>query len=209
MTNYKLTAVTLIILTLLTIACNSHHPKVRNVDGGIEEVEKSEYDSTVFANAYHQLKYGDTLAQATIDSFAKQVDTRADLYDLLEKFEKQYLFPKEYISFEKATESRLVIWLLFPTELDTLPAKIELLKKVAYVQHDTTFNYYVYQFKTEEPHWAAKDGWMIGVVGPYFNYSNPYDWAKGTFSRFTKANATSPEKEVEWVHKNIYYGGND
>jgi hypothetical protein len=199
------TILTLPTLVLIVIsACNSH-PAHNNTTSSIApRLNIHEYDSTIFENAYHKLYIGDSLSQSTIDSFASWVETRADFYDLLEKFDKQHLFPAKYTSFEKATESRLVSWLLFPTELDTIPSKIELLKRVEYVQNDTTFNYYVFQFRTEAPHWSAKDGWMVGVVGPYLKNSQPYDWAKGTFSRFSKTSETSAEKEVEWVHKNVY-----
>lgn len=200
----KSIARTFIILTLTISACKSH-PNHNNTESGIApRLNIHEYDSTIFESVYHKIYSGDSLSQETIDSFAGKIETRADFYDLLERFDKQYLFPGKYTSFEKAAESRMVSWLLFPTELDTIPSKIELLKRVDYVQSDTTFIYYVFQFKTEEPHWAAKDGWMAGVVGPYLKNSQPYDHAKGTFSRFTRTSETSPEKEVEWVHKNVY-----
>ncbi|MBO9203220.1 MULTISPECIES: hypothetical protein [Niastella] len=203
MVNPKPIAEILIILTLATIACNSH-PALNPMSRVEPRLNIHEYDSTVFESVYHKLHSGDSLSQETIDSFASKVETRADFYDLLERFDKQYLFPVKYNSFEVATESRLVSWLLFPTELDTKPSKIELLKRVEYVKNDTAFSYYVFQFKTEEPHWSAKDGWMVGVVGPYLNNSQPYDWAKATFSRFSKISETSPEMEVEWIHNNVY-----
>jgi hypothetical protein len=121
---------------------------------------------------------------------------------------KQDLFPRKYYNFENATESALVGWLLYPTELDTIPSKIELLKKVDLSENDSTFTYYVYRFKTDPPHWAAKNGWMLGVVGPYFSDSEPYDWSKGTFSRFNKQTEITPEKEVQWAHKNIFRTNN-
>ena len=58
-------------------------------------------------------------------------------------FKKENLFPNEYYTFEKAGESILTNWLLYPTELDTIPSKVELVEKVNYVSNDTTFIYYV------------------------------------------------------------------
>jgi len=164
----------------------------------------TKYDSTKFEKAFRRLCSGDTLSQTQIDSFARTPDTRADFYELLVECDRQDLFPREYLSFEKAAESRLVNWLQYPTELDSIPSKIELLKRVEYLKNDTTFIYYVYRFKTDPPQWAAKDGWMVGVVGPYFLSSHPYDWTKATFSKFSKIGETTPLAEVEWVHKNIY-----
>lgn len=164
----------------------------------------SKYDSTVFEEAFKKLQSGDTLSTATIESFASNIETRADFYELLRETGRPEIFPKQYYNFEKAGESILTNWLLYPTELDTLPSKIELLKKVAYKENDTSFIYYVYRFITDPPHWSSKDGWMIGTVGPYFNDSKPYDWAAGTFSRLLKLNEATAEQEAEWVHKNIY-----
>ena len=166
--------------------------------------DKSKYDSTVFEPVYNKLNAGTPLSTSEIDDLASNIETRADFYALLAEFNKESLFPREYYTFEKAAESVLTNWLLYPTELDTVPSKIEVVKKVSLVEHDTTFLYYVLQFKTEEPHWAAKDGWMIGVVGPYFKDSSPYDWTTDTFSKFSKASETTPEQEVEWIHENVF-----
>lgn len=165
---------------------------------------KSEYTGTVFEQVYNKLEAGSTLSSAEIEHFSKDIATRADFYNLLATFNQEALFPREYYTFEKAAEGVLVNWLVYPTELDTVPSNIELIKKVALAEHDTTFIYYVFQFKTEPPHWAAKNGWMIGVAGPYLTDSKPYDWTSGTFSRFSKARETSPEKEVAWIHENVY-----
>jgi hypothetical protein len=202
--------ITLIISAIFVTGCNSYDTSVNKVKSKTHQtLSTTEYDSTIFEDAFHKLNSGGTLPTTTIDSFAQRLDTRADFYDLLSKFDRQDLFPKEYQTFEKAAESRLTIWLEYPTELDTVPSKIELLKKVEFLENDTTYTYYVFQFKTDEPHWAAKDGWMVGVVGPYFKNSNAYDWAKGIFSKFSKISETTPEKEVAWVHKNVYQKNGD
>jgi hypothetical protein len=195
----------LITATIILSNCTSNQPGDRSNNSlRLVVPDKNKYDSTVFEPIYDKLKSGDTLSKLEIEDFAGNIETRADFYTLLAEFNKESLFPNEYYSFEKATESVLTRWLLYPTELDTIPSKIEPVKKVSFLEHDTIFIYYVLKFKTEEPHWAAKDGWMIGVVGPYFKDSKPYDWTTGTFSKFSKAKETNPEKEVEWAHKNIF-----
>ena len=210
MTNLKTTLATLLIVVTAAISCNSHQRVVNKQSKSKQQtLSTTEYDSTVFEDAFQKLNAGESLPQATIEKFAENLDTRADFYELLTKFNRQELFPKEYLSFEKAAESRLTTWLEYPTELDTIPSKIELLKRVEYADNDTTFTYYVFRFKTDEPHWAAKDGWMIGVVGPYLKNSNPYDWTKGTFSKFSKISETTPEKEVAWAHKYVYKNSPD
>ncbi len=168
------------------------------------QLTPNKYSNTIFEEVYKKLKSGDTISKIEIADFSKDSDTRGDFYELLSEFDKLNLFPNEYKNFEKASESILTNWLEYPTELDTIPSKIEFLKKVTFIEKDTTYIYYAFQFRTDEPHWAAKDGWMIGVVGPYFTNSKPYDFTKGTFSRFTKTKETSSEKEVQWAHENVY-----
>ncbi len=194
-----------ITTAILLSNCNPNQTKNKSTDS-LKQVfsDEKKYDSTVFEQAFKKLNSGDTLSKSEIEGFSKSIETRADFYNLLAEFNKESLFPHEYYSFDKAAESVLANWLLYPTELDTIPSTIELLKKVDYLENDTTFIYYVLKFKTEEPHWAAKDGWMIGVVGPSFKDSKPYDWVSGTFSRLSKVNEITPEKEVEWTHKNIF-----
>jgi hypothetical protein len=194
-----------ITTAILLSNCNPNQTKNKSSDS-LKQVysDEKKYDSTVFDQAFKKLNSGDTLSKSEIEEFSKSIETRADFFNLLAEFNKESLFPHEYYSFEKAAESVMTNWLLYPTELDTIPSKIELLKKVDFLENDTTFIYYVLKFKTEEPHWAAKDGWMIGVVGPYFSDSKPYDWTTGTFSRLSKVKEITPEKEVEWTHKNIF-----
>jgi hypothetical protein len=193
------------VIIIFLAGCNNH-PQEKNALDVVRKksLPDSQYKNTVLEEAFTKLKRGDTLSKSAIENFSKDIETRADFYGLLAGFNKEILFPKEYYSLEKASESILANWLEYPTELDTVPSKIELLKKVDYTENNTTFTYFVFQFKTEEPHWAAKDGWMMGVAGPYFKTSKPYDFTSGTFSRFIKTKETTPEKEVEWVHENVY-----
>jgi len=81
---------------------------------------------------------------------------------------------------------------------------MKLVKRVTIKYDNNNVYYYVFKFKINEPHWAAKDGWMLGVVGPYFDDSKPYDFPSGTFSRLSsKYETTSPDDEAKWVHENI------
>jgi hypothetical protein len=59
------------------------------------------------------------------------------------------------------------------------------------------YDYYLFRFRTKEPHWAAKDGWIAGVSGPYLRKDEPTtEPLGGTFSTFTKWDAKTPEEHV-------------
>jgi hypothetical protein len=153
-----------------------------------------------------RLENGESMTEKDVLPFVQNVLTRELTYQLLNEHSKTELFPKEYMTIEKAAESNLANWLEFPTELDACPDEIEHLKRIT-IDFDgqNNFVYYeVFKYKTNEPHWAAKDGWILGIVGPYFDDSKPYDFPHATFSRVSSTlDKVTPEEEAKWVHENI------
>ena len=144
-----------------------------------------------------------TLSLEQSYQYAKNVLTRLPEYWSLKHVNRLDLFPEEFNTIEMGAESQLARWLEFPTELDKCPDEIEYFKKVTLVfgnKDEDVVHYHVFRFKTYEPHWAAKDGWSFGVVGPYFDNSKPYGPATA-FSRI--GSSLSAEEEAAWVHQNI------
>ncbi|TRX33987.1 hypothetical protein [Flavobacterium restrictum] len=153
---------------------------------------------------YQKLENGESITESEIIPFAKNILTREATFQLLAEHKKTELFPKEFYSIEKGAESNLANWLEFPTELDGCPDEMELVKRVTIDFDKNNVYYYVFKFRTNEPHWASKDGWMLGVVGPYFEDSEPYDFPGATFSRLSsKFENVKAEDEAKWVHENI------
>jgi len=155
---------------------------------------------------YDKLRSGQPVTTTDIYDYAKNIMTREMTFKILQRNGNAAIFPNEFNTFEKAAESNLANWLEFPTELNTCPDEIEYIKRVA-IGHssENIFYYYeVFKFRVDEPHRAAKKGWILGVVGPYFNDSKPYDHPGCTFSRLSlKSNNGSAEQEAQWVHENI------
>lgn len=155
---------------------------------------------------YDKLKTGHDLTSAEVKPFAADLLSRETTYQLLSEHQKSSLFPEELFTIEKAAESNLANWLEFPTELDACPDEIEHIKRVGidFDEQNHMVFYEVFKYKTHEPHWAAKDGWILGVVGPYFEDSKPYDFPQATFSRVSSTlEKTSPDEEAKWVHEHI------
>lgn len=153
-----------------------------------------------------QLESGQTITDDFILPFAQNILTRRDCFQLLKISNREDLFPQEYFRFEKAAESDLANWLEFPTELGACPNEMEHIKRVTidFDGQNNFVHYEVFRYRTYEPHWAAKVGWILGVVGPYFDDSSPYDNANSTFSRIgSMDNGITPDEEANWVHKNI------
>jgi hypothetical protein len=155
---------------------------------------------------YDKLESGQPLRAQDVLPFAKNLLTRETTYQILAERNKTILFPKEYFSIVKAAESNLANWLEFPTELDACPDEVEHLKRVTFdFDGENNFVHYeVFKYRVNEPHWAAKDGWILGVVGPYFDDSKPYDFPHSTFSRISSTvDKVTPDEEAKWVHENI------
>lgn len=152
---------------------------------------------------YEKLRNGEELTSEEVLPFASNILTRESTYQLLWEYKKTELFPEFYHTIEKAAESSLANWLEFPTELDVCPDRIELEEKVRIDFEGNNVFYYVFKFLTNEPHWASKNGWMLGVTGPYFDDSQPYGFVR-SFSRLTlKESNISVEDEAKWFHENI------
>lgn len=155
---------------------------------------------------YEKLENGENITEENILPYAQNVLTRETTFQLLEQYNKANLFPKEYYSIIKGAESSLANWLEFPTELDACPDEIEHIKRVTFDfdGQNNFVHYEVFKYCVNEPHWASKDGWCLGVVGPYFDDSKPYDFAQATFSRIdSKFDNVTADEEAKWVHENI------
>jgi hypothetical protein len=130
---------------------------------------------------------------------AAHAEMRNWLYSTLKHLDKSPLFPEEFRTQQAFAESDMVNWLVYPTELHRVPDDIELMKVVTVDTglRDGIYDYYLFRFRTKEPHWAAKDGWMAGVSGPYLRKDEPTTESLGdTFSSFAKWDAKTPDAHV-------------
>ena len=157
------------------------------------------------APLYEAIEASRGINEDDVRPYAEDLATRWTTLELLTSFSLIELFPPELYTIEQTAMGNLANWLEFPTELGAIPEEIEHLKLVT-IDFDDEGNkvlYHVYKFRINEPHWAAENGWMLGVVGPYFDDSSPEDHPSATFSRLTKLDDATPEEEAQWVHEHI------
>lgn len=155
---------------------------------------------------YEKLENGQEITENDVLPFAKNILTRYTTFQLLADHDKINLFPKEFNNLISGAESNLANWLEFPTELDACPDEIEHIKRVTFDfdGQNNLVHYEVFKCRVNEPHWVANDGWFLGVVGPYFDESKPYDFPQATFSRIgSTIEKVTPDEEAKWVHENI------
>jgi hypothetical protein len=137
--------------------------------------------------------------EADLVAFASDRRTRRVLYDVLDHQSKLPLFPRQFLTWEAMAEADLAAWLVHPNELGSPPDEMELVTKVRAPAADTRF--FVFRFRMRPPHWAAKDGWLAGVAGPYDLSQDPRPYAPGTFSRFESFDSRTPEQHVEMIDR--------
>jgi hypothetical protein len=144
---------------------------------------------------------------ADLERFARDPATRKVLYDALDHHGRLSLFPPAYLTPEAMAEADLVLWLAHPNELAATPDEIQLMKVVpppgeAYARK----RYFVFRYRTKPPHWAAQDGWLAGVAGPYPEEGPFPPEAAGTFSRFEAYDSRTPEEHVRVTHEAVMGG---
>lgn len=150
------------------------------------------------------LRLGQPVAPDQIEAVAASAEVRNRLFDCLAELGKLALFPDRFRTQEALAESDMVHWLTFPTELARVPDEIELM---AVVPIDTGtpdgfLDSYVFRFRTHPPHWAAKDGWMAGVAGPFLRDDAPSTRSYGgTFSAFAPWDSQTPEGHAGQVEE--------
>lgn len=144
------------------------------------------------------LAAGRPVAAKEIDAIAAQPAPRATLYRALCAAGKQNLFPAAWKSLDKIAESDMVVWLLHPNELGAIPDEIELMKTIERTGDipPETSRFFIFRYRMHPPHWAAGEGWLAGVAGPYGLHEDPMAPPACVFSRFEAFDAFSPEQHL-------------
>jgi hypothetical protein len=149
-----------------------------------------------------RLVAGENPDPADLERFAQDRTTRKVLYDALERHQKLALFPSKYLTREAMAEADLVVWLNHPNELGSVPDEMELMATLPVPAAGFEGQrYYLFRYRMRPPHWAAKDGWLAGVAGPYPVDGTVGSGAPGTVSRFESYDSKSPEEHVRTTHQ--------
>ena len=146
------------------------------------------------------LEAGGTPDAAALEAAARNPETRRLLYESLDAHGRRDLFPRSFYTQESLAEGDLVLWLCHPNELGCPPDEIEFVETVT---RDSAAgvgreDWYVFRFRMNPPHWAAADGWMAGVSGPYEHGAALSPTAPGTFSTFEAFEGSQLDKYVDF-----------
>lgn len=135
---------------------------------------------------------------AAVADLARQPQYRPMLYQLLKHFERLDLFPEQHLSRSAQAEGSLAYWLMHPNELQDAPEVIECVEEV---QRDIgqSATFVVLRYRMPPGHWAAKDGWLLGLSGPFIDTDVPYSGMAQAFSRCgDKEGDLTPTELIDW-----------
>jgi len=142
---------------------------------------------------------GSTVPTDQLVELARRPDTRSLLFRALHELKQSNLMPQEYASLQSIAKSDLVAWLLHPNELGAVPDEIELVKEIEREEDDDPprkYRFFLFKFRTKPPHWAAKDGWIAGIAGPYWDGQLPLHSPPCVFSRFESIDSATSEEHL-------------
>jgi len=152
------------------------------------------------------LRQSEVVEQRHLHNIAASPEMRNWFYDRLVKMDKVSLFPEEFKTQRAFAESNMVNWLTYPTELGRAPDEIELMHIGTFdtETEDGLIDYFVFRFRTFEPHWAAKDGWIAGISGPFLRKDSPSTESYGeTFSQFEPWESKSAQEHLGDIQETI------
>jgi hypothetical protein len=134
-----------------------------------------------------------------VAALARKPQLRPMLYGLLKHYERLDLFPREYTTQEAQAAGQLAYWMMHPNELEDAPKEMELVESITRQVKGIEVRFFVFRYRMAEGHWAAKDGWLLGVAGPYPEDEVPYSGLAGAFSRCAdKYGEVKPSELVDW-----------
>lgn len=134
-----------------------------------------------------------------IETLAAHPEIRFMLFAMLREMRRSELLPTKYSSSVAQGESALAYWMMHPNELQDAPETIELVETIRRPIDGQEADFHVYRYKMPTGHWAAKDGWLLGLAGPLKNEVEPYSEMPGAFSRVGDIDGkVKPAELVDW-----------
>ena len=146
-----------------------------------------------------KIEMGQPVSSQEIDALATRPEMRFMLFAMLQEAKRPELFPANYSSSVTQGESALAYWMMHPNELQDAPDAIELVETVTRRVDGQESDFHVYRCKMSPGHWAAKEGWILGLAGPMKHDQEPYSERPSAFSRAGDIyGKVKPSELVDW-----------
>ncbi len=114
---------------------------------------------------------------------ARQIEVRYFLFHLLREKGRDDLIPTNFSFKVDQAQAALAYWLMHPNEMGDPPEKIEHLQELTRDLKGEPVQFHLFRYRMPEEHWAAEDGWRLGIVGPMKSDISAYAEPIPAFSR--------------------------
>lgn len=142
---------------------------------------------------------GEVVTPEEIAALAAHPEIRFMLFAALRHMNRPDLLPTGYSSSVAQGESALAYWMMHPNELQDAPEVIEFVETIKKPIDGREADFHVYRYRMPSGHWAAKDGWLMGLAGPMQADGEPYSEMPGAFSRAGDLDGkVKPADLVDW-----------
>jgi hypothetical protein len=146
-----------------------------------------------------RIETGQAVSPQEIEKLAGRPEIRFLLFAMLREMKRPDLLPTNYSSSVAQGESALAYWMMHPNELQDAPEAIEHVETLQRSIDGQEADFQVYRYKMPAGHWAAKDGWMLGLAGPMKPGLEPYSERPGAFARGGDLDGkVKPSELVDW-----------
>lgn len=146
-----------------------------------------------------RIEAGELVSPQEIAALAAKPEIRFMLFGALRHMKKPELLPVGYSSSVAQGESALAYWMMHPNELQDAPETIEFVETVKRQVDGRAADFHVYRYRMAVGHWAAKDGWLLGLAGPMPVDAELYTEMPGAFSRAGDVDGqVKPADLVDW-----------
>jgi len=171
--------------------------RLRSVSSGMRQ--RDEKLLVRLAPVGKKIQAGQAVSEHEIEALAAKPEIRFMLFAMLRDMKRPDLLPTNHCSSVEQGESALAYWMMHPNELQDAPEAIELVETVKRPINGQEADFHVYRCKMSAGHWAAKDGWILGLAGPMKPGLEPYSELPGAFSRANDiAGKVKPSELVDW-----------
>lgn len=142
---------------------------------------------------------GEHVSPEEVEALAARPELRHLLFAALRRMHRPDLLPRQYSSSADQGESALAYWLMHPNELQDVPETIASVQTIRRPVNGREADFHVYRYQIPTGHWAAKDGWLLGLAGPMSTGVEPYAELPGAFSRAGDIEGkVKPDELVDW-----------
>ena len=142
---------------------------------------------------------GQAVSRQEIEDLAARPEIRFALFAVLRQMNRTDLLPTGHSSSVQQGESALAYWMMHPNEHQDAPETIEFVETVTRSVDGKEADFHVYRYRMPAGHWAAKDGWLLGLAGPMDRGPEPYTNLPGAFSRAGDSEGkVKPTELVDW-----------